>query len=206
METITSQLPRHRHPGRPREFDMDGVLDKAIAIFSRLGYSATSITDLNRELGLTSGSIYKAFGDKRGLLLAALDRYLDRRAQRLDALLAAAKTGRERVAAVLRAYADDSHGEAGRTGCLVVGSLIEFASADAGLRDRMAKNLAAHEARLVRFVREGQQDGSVARHVEPETTARLLLCVLQGMRVVGKAGRKQAEMAAICESALRLLG
>lgn len=194
-----------RAPGRPREFDMDSVLDKAIGVFSRVGYSATSITDLNQALGLTSGSIYKAFGDKRGLLLAALDRYVERRMQRLDAHLALAKTGRERVAAVLSAYAEVSHGEAGRAGCLVVGSVIEFASADPLLRDRLTKILATHEVRLIRFIREGQADGSIVQHVDPEGTARLLLCVVQGMRVLGKTGRKQADMATVCDNALRLL-
>lgn len=205
MEINNSKSSVGRAPGRPREFDMDSVLDKAIGVFSRVGYSATSITDLNQALGLTSGSIYKAFGDKRGLLLAALDRYVERRTQRLDAHLALAKTGRERVAAVLSAYAEVSHGEAGRAGCLVVGSVIEFASADPLLRDRLTKILATHEVRLLRFIREGQADGSIAQHVDPEGTARLLLCVVQGMRVLGKTGRKQADMAAVCDDALRLL-
>ena len=204
METIIAELDR-RHPGRPREFDIDSVLDKAISVFSRLGYHATSISDLNKALGLTSGSIYKAFGDKRGLLLAALDRYVDQRSRRLDELLTSAATGRERVAAVLSAYAEYSHGEAGRTGCLVVGALVEFASSDAAFRERLAKILAAHEARLVRFIREGQADGSVASHVDPKITGRLMLCVIQGMRVLGKTGRKQADMVAVCEHALRLL-
>jgi TetR/AcrR family transcriptional regulator, transcriptional repressor for nem operon len=204
METDISEL-RRGHPGRPREFDIDSVLDKAITVFSRLGYNATSISDLNQALGLTSGSIYKAFGDKRGLLLAALDRYVDKRTRRLDALLASATTGRERVAAVLSAYAECSHGEAGRTGCLVVGGLAEFASSDATLRERLAKILATHESRLVRFIREGQADGSIALHVDPAITACLMLCVIQGMRVLGKTGRKQADMVAVCEHALCLL-
>ena len=184
---------------------MDVVLDKAITVFSRLGYSATSVADLNDALGLTSGSIYKAFGDKRGVLLAALERYVDRRTRRLDELLAPARTGRERVAAVLKSYAETSHGETGRTGCLVIGTLMEFTGSDPLLRERLMKILATHEARLLRFIREGQTDGSIAPAIKPEVTARLLLCVVQGMRVLGKSGRKQADMAAICDDALRLL-
>ncbi|UFZ07745.1 TetR/AcrR family transcriptional regulator [Bradyrhizobium ontarionense] len=202
---MSSSVPPQRTPGRPREFDMDVVLDKAITVFSRLGYSATSVADLNTALGLTSGSIYKAFGDKRGVLMAALDRYVERRTRRLDDLLASARTGRERVAAVLKSYAETSHGETGRTGCLVIGTLMEFAGSDPALRERLTKILATHEARLLRFLREGHADGSIAARIDPEATARLLLCVIQGMRVVGKSGRRQAEMAAICIEALRLL-
>lgn len=202
---MSKTAPSQRTPGRPREFDMDAVLDKAVTVFSRLGYSATSVADLNDALGLTSGSIYKAFGDKHGVLLAALDRYVDRRTRRLDELLASAPTGRARVGAVLKSYAETSHGEAGRTGCLVIGTLMEFAGSDPMLRDRLTKILATHEARLLRFISEGQADGSIAAQINPDVTARLLLCVIQGMRVLGKSGRRQAEMAAICHDALRLL-
>ncbi|MGC2781225.1 MAG: TetR/AcrR family transcriptional regulator [Bradyrhizobium sp.] len=202
---MSNSAPSQRTPGRPREFDMDVVLDKAITVFSRLGYSATSVADLNEALGLTSGSIYKAFGDKRGVLLAALERYVDRRTRRLDDLLASARTGRERVAAVLKSYAETSHGESGRIGCLVIGTLMEFAGSDPLLRERLTKILAMHESRLLRFIKEGQADGSIASTINPEVTARLLLCVIQGMRVLGKSGRRQADMAAICDDALRLL-
>src|SRR6218665_3263436 len=65
-------LPRSR--GRPREFDRDEALDRAIRIFCQRGYHATSIGELGEAMGLTAGSIYKAFKDKRAVFLAALDR------------------------------------------------------------------------------------------------------------------------------------
>jgi TetR/AcrR family transcriptional repressor of nem operon len=60
--------------GRPREFDMDDALDQAIRIFRERGYNATSIGDLTDAMGLASGSLYKAFKDKREMFLAAFDR------------------------------------------------------------------------------------------------------------------------------------
>ncbi|WP_458095568.1 TetR/AcrR family transcriptional regulator [Roseomonas sp. WA12] len=192
-------------PGRPREFDADVALDTAIGVFSRSGYSGTSITDLTEALGLTSGSLYKAFGDKRGLFRAALERYVQRRDEALAERLAGAKTGRQRVEALLAFYAAASHGEAGRTGCLVVGSAVEFASSDPELGRQVASLLAAREARLCRLIQEGQRDGSIGRHVDAVATGRLLLCLVQGMRVVGKTGRARAEMGTVVATALRLL-
>src|SRR5689334_11488531 len=130
METNTPQSAVRSQAGRPREFDPGKVLDEAIAVFSRNGYSATSVSDLTAALGLSSGSIYKAFGDKRGVFMAALERYVQVRDRNLEERLATARTGREKIRTVLASYAESSHGECGRAGCLVVGSAVEFASSD----------------------------------------------------------------------------
>ena len=81
--------------GRPREFDEDGVLERALHVFWRLGYEATSVTDLMEATGLAKGSLYKAFGDKRSLFLKALDRYLERGRDALRHTLTDAPTVRE---------------------------------------------------------------------------------------------------------------
>lgn len=59
--------------GRTRSFDTDAVLAAAAGLFARLGYEATSVDDLVRELGVHRASLYGAFGSKRGLFVAVLD-------------------------------------------------------------------------------------------------------------------------------------
>ena len=181
------------------------MLDRAIAVFSRHGYDATSITDLTGALKLTPGSLYKAFGDKEGLFDAAFDRYVHLRAERLREETATARSGRERVEAVLAVYADYSHGDVGRTGCLVVGSAVGLASSDPAMARRVADLFDGYEERLVRLIREGQEDGSIPGHLDARGSARLLLCIVQGMRVLGKTGRTRAEMVDVARSASRLL-
>src|SRR5690606_26441621 len=78
--------------GRPREFDPDAALDAAMAAFWDRGYEATSMADLMAVMGLQKGSIYKAFGDKRQLYLAALRRYLERASQQIADRLRASPT------------------------------------------------------------------------------------------------------------------
>jgi TetR/AcrR family transcriptional regulator, transcriptional repressor for nem operon len=205
MDTLVSELSAHRGPGRPREFDGDEALDRAILVFSAHGYSATSITDLTSALNLTAGSIYKAFKDKRGLFDAALERYLKLRTSCLEDKLRSAETGRERVEAILINYAENSYGEAGRRGCLIVGSAIELASSDHAMAKRITQVFKAHKKRLVQIISEGQKDGSISTGTDPATLAQLLLCITQGMRVLGKTGRTRAEMVASAKAALRLL-
>jgi len=191
--------------GRPREFDVGEALDKAVRVFCERGYHATSIGDLTQATGLASGSLYKAFKDKRGLYLAALTHYKDSRDAELRAALASARTGHERVRAALLHYAEASHGERGRLGCLVINSATELATFDAELGRWVAQSLRRNEALLTGLLRDGLADGSVPSHVDPAVTGRLLLCLIQGMRVVGKTGTTRKDTLALVDVALKTL-
>ncbi|MFM0046023.1 TetR/AcrR family transcriptional regulator [Paraburkholderia sediminicola] len=181
------------------------MLDKAIGVFSEFGYHATSLGRLTTAIGITEGSLYKAFSDKRAVFLAAFERYVELRNNRLVEELARADSGRERVRAILNVYAGYSHGSLGRRGCLVVGSAVDLSSSDQDMAKRVRIVLDGHEGRLVDAIRQGQVDGSISMGIEAESAGRLLLCVVQGMRVLGKTGRSHDEMLEIAESALRLL-
>lgn len=184
---------------------LEDVLDKAIVVFSELGYPATSLGKLTEVIGLTEGSIYKAFKDKRALFLAALERYVELRAARLEQALSGAQTGFEQVRAVLELYVGYSYGVAGRRGCLVVGSAVDLASSDPEIARRVNLIFKVYEKRLVNCVQQGQEDGSIRADVDAESVGRLLVCVLQGMRVLGKTGRSREDMTGPIEQALKFL-
>lgn len=205
MENAITASPGPRSPGRPREFDLDRALDRAIGAFSEDGYAATSLGKLTAAMEIAEGSLYKAFRHKRGVFLAAFERYVRLRAERLAQALASARTGRDKIRAMLAVYAEVSHGKAGRRGCLVLGCAVDLASSDPEMATRVTAVIAGQERRLAGFIREGQNDGSVSSRADAAVTARLLLCVLQGMRVLGKTGRSRAEMASLVDSALKLL-
>jgi AcrR family transcriptional regulator len=182
------------------------VLDGAVRIFRERGYNATSIADLSKATGLSAGSIYKAFKDKRGLFLAAFDQYVGQG----DALRRLASRngvhGRDRIRELLVRYAESSSGAEGVQGCLVAGSTTELATMDAAAARGVKAAHVRTEQWLVQVVREGQMDGSIGAAIDGEAAARLLLCILQGMRIVGKTGRSRDEMDALVELALKVLG
>ena len=60
--------------GRPRAFDINGALDRALQVFWRKGYEGASLSDLTKAVGVNRPSLYAAFGDKRALFRKALDR------------------------------------------------------------------------------------------------------------------------------------
>jgi AcrR family transcriptional regulator len=194
-----------RSRGRPREFDMDAALDKALLVFSERGYHATSISELTEAMGLTSGSVYKAFKDKRGVFLAAFDRYRAIRRGKISESMAGAETGRDKLRALLGLYAASSHGESGRRGCLVVGSANEISTFDAEAAKRIEDAYTSNEEFILDLIIIGQADGSVSPSVDPAAVAISLLCVMNGMRIVGKTGSTAAEMNAVAETAMKLL-
>ncbi|WP_211371274.1 TetR/AcrR family transcriptional regulator [Paracoccus limosus] len=185
---------------------MDEALDRAVVIFRQRGYHATSISELAAAMGLTQGSIYKAFKDKRAVFLAAFDRNKAVRAEKLARAVAGGQTGLQRLRRALAFYADASQGAEGVQGCLVVGSATELAILDAEMAERVRAALARNETLLAGLIAQGQADGSIPAEVDRAATARTMLCLLQGMRVVGKTGRSRPEMDAVVEVALRLLG
>lgn len=185
---------------------MDEALDKAVRVFCERGFHATTIADLTSAMELASGSVYKAFDDKRAVFLAAFERYKSVRDGRLREILSEAPSGRARVRAALTFYAEASQGAEGKRGCLVTAAAAELATFDPEVAARVTQAVGRNEALMKDLIRQGQADGSISAHIEAEATAGMMLCVVQGMRIVGKTGRSGAEMLAVVDVAMRVLG
>jgi TetR/AcrR family transcriptional repressor of nem operon len=205
MQAAPKTASQNTGPGRPREFDVEAALDKAILVFRERGYHSASLGELGAAMELTTGSIYKAFKDKQTIFLAAFDRYTRLRDTELRRRLGAASSGFEKLRSVLHFYAEASYGSEGRRGCLVVGSATELATFEPEMAGRVSSALRRVEALLRDLIRLGQSDGSISSLTDVKASARALLCLLEGLRVIGKLGRSRAEMMSAADQALRLL-
>jgi TetR/AcrR family transcriptional repressor of nem operon len=190
------QMPR----GRPREFDTDAVVERAMDVFWSYGYHGTSLPDLLRATELSRGSLYAAFGDKHGLFLRALDRYIGDAVTRLDIELDPRKSALAGVRTCLTGYVDRTSGIAGKRGCLVVATAMELAAHDSEVERRILSFFRALETRLAAALARAQASGELADGVEPKTAARLLMCLVEGMRVVGKTGSDRATSQAVVQT------
>lgn len=184
---------------------MNEALDKAVRVFCERGFHAASITDLAEAMELTTGSIYKAFTDKRAVFLAALDHQSAQRSAEFMEAINVARTGREKLRCALMFYADLSCGAEGRRGCLVVGTAVELATFDSEIATRVVGSLKKREKQLADLLCLGQTDGTVSQTLDVKATARCMLCLLQGLRVVGKTSPARADMAGAVDVAMKML-
>ncbi len=212
LETIVSYIALMTQPatsststrqrGRPREFDVDLAIDKAICVFSERGYHATSVGDLTQAMELTQGSLYKAFKDKKDIYIAAVERYKLVQTQRFEVAVQTGRNGREKLLAAMNFYADACVGRSGGQGCLVVGAAADLASLDDDMARVVRGAIDARENILGRLVREGQADGSVSNVKDAAALAKTALCIIYGMRVVGKTGLTKAQLSAVVDVAM----
>ena len=191
--------------GRPREFDVGDALDKAISVFCERGFHGASIEDLSATMTLTVGSIYKAFKDKRGIFLAALDRHNAMRDSQLRDAVAPARSGRDRLRAALLFYVDLSHGSVGKSGCLMIASAMELASSEPEVAARASDLLRRRETYVNTFLEQGQRDGSISPSVDRKGASHMIVCILQGMRVVGETGSSRRDLLGAVEAVMKSL-
>ena len=176
------QLPR----GRPRSFDVEAAVERAMGVFWSRGYHATALPDLLRATKLSRGSLYAAFGDKHSLFLRALDRYIADALTRMDTELSPLSEPVEALRAYLAGYVERTSGANGRRGCLLVATAMELAGHDAEVDRRIGRFFKTMEAKVADALSRIKAAGKLADGVDPSTAAKVLVCFVEGLRVVGK--------------------
>ncbi|MET9494425.1 TetR family transcriptional regulator [Streptomyces sp. NPDC006552] len=191
---------------RTKEFDPDAALQSALELFWRRGYEATSVADLVEHLGIGRASLYATFGTKRELYLKALDRYTETRDPYLLAELSQPGPTLPAVRAVVRRFAAEASSPQERlNGCLVTNTAAELAPHDPAAARKVERSWEQVETPLHSALVRAQAQGELARDRDPRALARMLLVLLQGVRIVGKASDDPGRVRDAAEQALALL-
>ena len=191
--------------GRPREFDTDTVLANASQVFWDHGYNATSIDDLCKATGLLRGSLYGVFGDKHGILLAALDHYSEGAVARLAQRLSATVEPEQALRDALLHYARVSCALSGRRSCFITNTALEMQRDDEVMRARVAAIHRRMATLLAAAVIRGQASGAFDSTLDEKAVGDFLLCVMQGLRVMGRVAREEDALIGIVDVAMRAL-
>jgi len=190
---------------RPLEFDETAALEAAIGCFWRRGYEATSVRELAASMGVSAPSLYNTYGDKHALFVQALEHYLDHttraRIKRLEDTLLPKQAVRKFIEEII----DRSVGDRERRGCFLINSALEIAPHDAKLSALIADRLAEIERFFHRSIRRAQAEGSVPRNRSAKDSARLLLGVLLGIRVLARVRPERALLEGVARPALAQL-
>ncbi|WP_119726540.1 TetR/AcrR family transcriptional regulator [Thermomonospora amylolytica] len=186
---------------RTKEFDPDAVLQKALELFWERGYEATSMADLVEHLGIARASLYATFGGKRDLYMKALERYMES-ADHIERLSQPGPV-LPAVRALFSSYLAESLRD--RRGCMVVNTAVELAPRDPVAARRVTAGWDVLEAALTSALIRARAQGELAPGKDPRALARMLLVLLQGLRVMGRADPDPARLGDAVEQAMTLL-
>jgi AcrR family transcriptional regulator len=188
--------------GRPREFDPDQALDRALRVFWRSGYEGASMADLTEAMGITKPSLYAAFGNKEELFRKALDRYVDGPGGYVQVALAK-PTAREVVEHLLYQAADAVTNPENPPGCLAVqGALCCGEAAETIKQELMTRRAKGEQELRQRFAR-AIAEGDLPQQSDAADLARYISAIVQGMAVQAAGGVSREQLRKIAEMTLR---
>lgn len=179
--------------GRPRAFDKDQALDRALHVFWRKGYEGTSLPDLTRAMGINRPSLYAAFGNKEALFRQAVERYLAGPAAHVRAALQA-PTAREVVAQLLHGSIDLATDQGNPRGCFLVQAALACGDEGQAVRGELAQRRAAGETALRERFTRAVAEGDLPPGVDPADLARFVTVVAHGLAVQAASGATRAEL------------
>ncbi len=191
--------------GRPREFDVDIALDRAMDVFWSKGYEATSLDDLCEATGLSRSSFYATFGSKRQLLLQSVDRYVDRRNPQIAAVLAQPLPIRDAFAALTLQFINQIESGPGRRGCFLGNCAAELPRNDRAAQARVRRGLESTETTFRDALARAKARRELASDADIDALARFLTAGFQGLRLVGKVNPNRAVLEDIATTMLRCL-
>lgn len=187
---------------RPREFDVDAVLDRATDLFWARGYEATSVQELVDTLGVNRASLYATFGDKAQLFEAVLRRYGERVNGALLETLGPPAAGAEAVRAWFKVLIEKATQPAGPRGCLMLNTLTGCTTVPDALMDQVVAGIRATTDRLQEAL---GRDPDLASRENVRTLARFFAAEGHGLAVLARAGVRRQELETAAEVALRVL-
>jgi len=170
---------------RPKEFDPEHALEKAMNLFWRLGYENTSMEALMQKMGIARQSIYDTFGDKRALYLKAMALYRDQTNSQTQKMLNEIPLVRDGFAKLLYGLAGETR-EQHERGCLLLSANLQRDLKDAAIRDLLRDNQARVEAIFLQALARAQKQGELSPKDDLVALAHFFVVTIQGMRAMAR--------------------
>ena len=185
---------------RPKEFDQEKALHRAISVFSQKGFAATSTDDLMQAMDVGRQSMYDTFGDKRALFLKALEVYV---AESVRAINAELQTPGSPLAAVRIALIHFAERKdlSSTDGCMGINAVCEFGMRDEAVTQITRRAAGVQRHTLMDTLKRAQLEGELDAHTDIESLADFFDSTLAGMRIAAKAGKTRPAIKRIAVTA-----
>ncbi|MCP4522274.1 MAG: TetR/AcrR family transcriptional regulator [Cytophagales bacterium] len=190
---------------RVKKFDENEVLSKAMNLFWKQGYSATSVQDLVSHLGINRGSLYDTFGDKEQLFKKSFELYIDSNKKGLTRFLNNYQNVKEGIAELFSNAIQEAINDEDKKGCFVVNTTTELIPNDEKLLIILERNKQDFEKIFHGYLKKGQAKGQITKEQDLEATASLFYTLYNGIRVVSKVNPNKTKLLNSVNVALSLL-
>lgn len=191
---------------RTKQFDQQEVLDKAVELFWKKGFHATSMQDLVDHLGINRASLYSTFGGKDELFEQALSAYRASNHSWLEVFLARHDSVKQGVYAFFAESIAQSVDDPEAKGCFAVNCITELIpGANENVQQSLMDNKAGVEAIFVRYLQKGVEQGEISKEADLLSLARLFFALSTGIRVMAKLEPDQKALQAMVKQGLAVL-
>jgi len=187
--------------GRPREFDTEQALDRALDVFWRKGYEGASLPELTKAMGINRPSLYAAFGNKESLFRKALERYIEGPASYVEHALQQ-PTARAVVESLFFGEIALLCDKKNPRGCLAVQSALACGDAAAAVREELASRRKSLELRVRKRFQRARTEGDLPKKTDPAALASYTCALVHGMAVQAAGGATRKDLKRVAEVAL----
>jgi TetR/AcrR family transcriptional regulator, copper-responsive repressor len=201
----TETLAEPKRRGRPRAYQPEVALGKALELFRKSGFAATSLDDLSAATGMNRPSLYGAFGDKRELYLRSYQRYRDdARAAMID-IFREDMPIRKRLARIYAIALDIYLGGESPRGCFTVMSAASEAVADPEIRAMVLEGFAELDKAFAACFRQARERGELSASADPVVLSQLASATMHTIAIRARAGVPRKELEAIVKGAMDVM-
>ena len=190
---------------RPKTFNPDDALDKAMQVFWHKGYEATSMEDLLKAMDLNRGSLYDTFGDKRQLFLKVMDRYCTTFVGPKLSLLDQPGPALPTLHRFINGMIDSGLADPQRRGCFISNTVMELSPHEKEIAGTLRQALKMAEDAFCKVLARAKEQGELKEEKDPRALARFLTTMMQGIVVMIKAGTSAEVVKQTAETGLSIL-
>ena len=198
--------PAPKRRGRPRAYEPDVALSKALGLFRKEGFAATSLDDLSAATGMNRPSLYGAFGDKRELYIKSYRRYRDDARAAMTDIFSAELPIRKRLERIYAAALDIYlAGESGPLGCFTVMTAASEAVADPEIRAMVLEGFLGLYKAFGAAFRRAKDEGELPEGADPAVLAQLASAVIHTIAIRARARVSRKELETIVNGAIDVM-
>jgi TetR/AcrR family transcriptional regulator, copper-responsive repressor len=196
--------PKRR--GRPRAYQPESALGKALDLFRKDGFAATSLDNLSAATGMNRPSLYGAFGDKRELFIKSYGRYREDARAAMSGIFRGELPIRQRLERIY-AVALDIYlsGDAGPRGCFTVMTAASEAVADPAIRAMVLEGLAELDKAFAACFRLAKEKGELPDSADPAVLAQIASATIHTVAIRARAQTPRKELEAIVKGAIDVM-